>query len=90
MAAIACDSQLVLGRFTRLMQDVMRGGSGRTCFEAWEVDLLLDIAACDLDRKRARDVLRRYQKAAEKRLDYGVLPPLKLSEYLKLNRASSG
>jgi len=45
-----------------------------------------------LDRTpgRFKAVLRRYRKAIERQLDYGVVPPLKLSEYLKLNLPESG
>lgn len=86
----AADPQLVLSRFTRLMNELQRGQITRNTFEPWEVELLLDIGACGLKPKRLRSVLRGYRKAAERRLDYGVVPPLKLSEYLKQNLRASG
>lgn len=89
MACDLLDSQLVLGRFNRLMQDLMRGETSRNSFEPWEIDLLLDIADCTLEPKGARDVLRRYRKAAERQLDFGVVPPLKLSEYLRRNQPAT-
>ena len=77
------DPEIVLSRFKLLMQDLLAGHWERTCFEPWEVDLLLDIDGCTLDRHHWRGILQRYRKAAERRLDSGLLPPLKLSEYLK-------
>jgi hypothetical protein len=77
------DVEATLGRFNRLMRELLDGETKRNCFNPWEVELLLDIEACKLDPRRARETLRRYQKAAERRLDYGVLPPLKLSEYMQ-------
>jgi hypothetical protein len=77
------DAEATLGRFNTLMRELLDGETRRNCFNPWEVELLLDIAACKLEPRRARDTLRRYQKAAERRLDYGILPPLKLSEYLE-------
>lgn len=84
------DSQLVLGRFSRLMTDLMRGQTSRNTFERWEIELLVDIESCGLAPKRAREVLRRYRKAVERQLDYGVTPPLRLSEYLKQRQEGSG
>jgi len=83
------DSQQVLGRFNRLMKDVLAGGASRNTFEPWEVDLLLDIARCELEPARARAVLVRYHQAAGHQLDLGRLPPLKLSEYLRLHQPAS-
>lgn len=84
------DCELAVSRFNRLMHDIIRGCTSRNTFEPWEVELLLDIDACELEPKRAREVLQRYRKAAERQLDYGVAPPLKLSEYLKRSRPESG
>jgi hypothetical protein len=84
------DPQHLLGRFNRLMHDLMRGRSSRNTFEPWEVELLLDIEGCGLKPRHARYVLRRYQKAAERQLDFGVTPPLKLSDYLKRSPPASG
>lgn len=86
----AADPQLVLGRFTRLMNELLRGQIARNTFEPWEVELLVDIEGCGLTPKRFKHVLRRYQKAIERQLDYGVVPPLKLSEYLKRNLPECG
>ena len=77
------NAEVMLNRFSRLMRDVLRGGTTRTSFALWEVELLLDIAVSGLEGPRARVVLERYRKTVERQLDYGILPPLKLSEYLK-------
>jgi hypothetical protein len=81
------DPEIVLGRFNRLMQDLLSGRTERTCFEPWEVELLVDIDGCAVDQLRRRAVLQRYRKVAEGRLDRGLLPPLKLSEYLREHHA---
>lgn len=77
------DPEIVLGRFHRLIQDFLRGGTERTCFEPWEIELLLDIEDCRISKHSRRAVLQRYQRAVERQLDYGQLPPMKLSEYLE-------
>ena len=76
----------MLGRFNRLMRDLYEGGTKRNCFEPWEIDLLMDIADCHLEPQRALAILQRYQKAVQRQLDLGVLPPLRLSEYLRRNQ----
>jgi hypothetical protein len=76
------DCQAVLSRFNRLMRDIENGEITRTCFRAWEVELLLDIQACDLPPADRRRILQRYRKAVQRRLEQGLGRPLKLSEYL--------
>ncbi len=73
--------ELMLGRFRRLMSDVMRGLPSRNVFQRWEVELLLDLDNCDLRRRRL-ETLRSYQRAVEKRMEQQLAPPFKLSEYL--------
>ncbi|MFB3825303.1 MAG: hypothetical protein ACE15B_00995 [Bryobacteraceae bacterium] len=77
-----CGAEWTLGRFNRLMDDLLRGGANRNCFEPWEIDLLLDIAGCEIPPQRRRPLLKAYQRAAARRMDYGE-PPLKLSEFLR-------
>jgi hypothetical protein len=83
------DSQAILTRFNRLMRDIRNGASTRTCFKAWEVDLLLDIEACGLEPLNRRRILQRYTRAAQRRLEQGLSRPLKLSEYLARRPARS-
>jgi hypothetical protein len=80
------DSQAILTRFNRLIRDIESGGITRTCFRAWEVELLADMAGCDLRSPNRRQVLRRYAKAVRRQLERGSGRPLKLSEYLARNR----
>ncbi len=80
------DSQTILIRFNRLMRDIQNGASARTCFKPWEVELLLDIQACDLEPLNRRRVLQRYTRAAQRRLEQGFSRPLRLSEYLARSR----
>jgi hypothetical protein len=76
--------ELMLNRFRRLMADLQRGAMSRNDFQPWEVEILLDLSNCELDRKRRADILRQYQKAVEKQMETGPGPPMKLSEFLAM------
>jgi hypothetical protein len=80
------DAREMLAGFNLLMKEVLAGSFGRNAFAAWEVELLLDIAECQIDPARARTILTGYRNAAAMRLTTGRLPPLKLSEYLRGNQ----
>src|SRR6266436_691532 len=87
------DSDAVLAQFNRLMQELLRGTMHRNTFRPWEIELLLDIEACNLRETNKRDTLRRYQKAVQRQMEKGARLPLKLSEYLdalKSKRANTG
>jgi hypothetical protein len=76
--------ELMLNRFRRLMADLQRGAISRNDFQPWEVEILLDMSNCELDRRRRADILRQYQKAVEKQMETGPGPPMKLSEFLTI------
>jgi hypothetical protein len=76
------DGEGLLTRFNRLMKDLENGGTSRTCFRGWEIDLLLDFQTCGLDGSDRRKILQRYQKAVQRGIEKGAQRPLKLSEYL--------
>src|SRR5262245_44607238 len=80
------DSEALLSRFNRLMTELLRGTFGRNCFRPWEVELLLDIEACNLVGANRREILRRYQKAVQRHMENGGAQPLKLSQYLAAKR----
>ena len=80
------DSDAVLNRFNRLIVELLKGTFSRNCFRPWEVELLLDIEACNLTGSNRREVLRRYQKAVQRHMENGGSGPLKLSEYLSAKR----
>lgn len=82
MAEESHELEATLSRFGRLMEEVLRGETRRNSFQPWEIELLLDLESCPLDGRRREKILKQYRRAAEKQMDYGVLPPLKLSEYL--------
>jgi hypothetical protein len=69
---------------SRCARDLQRGTITRTDFQPWEVDILLDIENCQLERGRREEALRRYQQAVERQLETSPGPPMKLSEFLKL------
>jgi hypothetical protein len=75
--------ELMLNRFKRLMSEVMRGAVARNTFEAWEIDILLDLENCQLERRRRWDILRQYQRAVDRQLQTGPGPPMKLSQFLE-------
>ena len=72
-----------LHQFNRLMQEILRGRIQRNTFQPWEVEILLDMEACALRDSNRREILRRYQKAANRYVDRGGRTLLKLSEYLE-------
>ncbi len=76
------DSEARLNRFNRLMQELIRGSMNRNTFQPWEIDILLDIEACQLLEPVKRETLRRYQKAVQRSMEKGAQMPLRLSEYL--------
>jgi len=76
--------ELMLNRFNRLMNEILRGAIVRTTFQPWEVELLLDMECCQLDPRRRQEILRQYQRAVERQLETGPGPPMKLSEFLQV------
>ena len=82
------ERELTLNRFNRLVGELMRGAIVRNVFQPWEVELLLDIESCLMERRRRGDVMRQYQKAVERQLDAGPGPPMKLSVFLKMRAAA--
>ena len=83
-------SEIVSIRFNRLMQSLIEGCFERTCFQPWEVELLLDIESCTIQRRSQKRVLQRYQRAVNRQLDNGGILPLRLSDYLRGSRAHYG
>jgi hypothetical protein len=77
------DRELMYSRFRRLVGELTRGTLVRTTFQPWEVSILLDIEACDVDPKRRIETLRQYERAVQQQLETGPGPPLLLSEYLQ-------
>jgi len=82
-------AELTLNRFRRLIAELQRGAINRNDFQPWEIEILLDIDACQLDRRRRGDILRQYVRAVERQLENGPGPPIKLSEFL-LRRSQRG
>ena len=74
--------ELTLNRFRRLLTEISRGGTARNAFHHWEVEILLDLEACDLDPRRRSEILKQYERAVEHQMETGPGPPMKLSEFL--------
>src|SRR6185295_16032851 len=77
------DSDAVLAQFNRLIQELLRGNMHRNTFRPWEVELLLDIEACNLRDSSRRETLRRYQRAVRRHLEKGARLPVKVSDCLE-------
>ena len=75
--------ELMLNRFRRLLNDIIRGTTARNAFEPWEVEILLDLANCPLMPRRRLEVLRQYERAVVRQMETGPGPPMKLSEFLQ-------
>ncbi len=82
MVVETLDSEARLNRFNRLMQEIIRGNMTRNTFQPWEIQILLDIEACQIREPVKRETLRRYQKAVQRAMEKGAPTPLHLSEYL--------
>lgn len=80
------ERELTLQRFQRLITEILQGGTRRTVFQPWEVEILVDIDSCQLNSRRKAATLRQYLRAVRKQLEAGPGPPLKLSEFLQSRR----
>ncbi len=76
------NSEVLLTRFNKLLQELVRGSMNRNTFQPWEIEILLDIEACNLREGVKRETLRRYQKAVQRAMEKGAPTPIRLSEYL--------
>jgi hypothetical protein len=83
------DSEARLNRFNRLMQELIRGNMNRNTFQPWEIEILLDLEACQIREPVKRETLRRYQKAVQRAMEKGAPTPLRLSEYLSGKKGAS-
>ena len=77
------NSEVMLTRFNKLLQELVRGTMNRNTFQPWEIEILLDIEACNLREVVKRETLRRYQKAVQRAMEKGARTPFKLSHYLE-------
>jgi hypothetical protein len=81
--------ELMLNRFKRLMGEVMRGVIARNSFQPWEMEILMDMESCQLDRRRRLDILRQYQRAVERQMVTGPGPPMLISQFLAMREQRS-
>jgi hypothetical protein len=83
------DSEVILNRFNKLMQELIRGSLTRNTFQSWEIEILLDIEQCQLREVVRRETLRRYQKAVQRSMEKGAPRPFLLSEYLSNKKSAA-
>jgi hypothetical protein len=76
------DIEIVHAQFNRLLNELIKGTINRNTFQPWEIELMLDIQACDFGDTPQKEMLKRYQKAVQRSYDKGVKMPMKLSEYI--------
>jgi hypothetical protein len=74
--------ELMLNRFKKLLREVLRGAVARNTFQPWEIEILLDMQHCPVDRRRRMDILQQYEHAVERQMTTGPGPPMKLSQFL--------
>ena len=84
------DLELMANRFNRLVKELLAGQVRRTSFQPWEVNLLLDLQACRLTPSRRDEALRRYQRAVQKQLERGEVPPVKFSDFVGRRKRAPG
>ena len=89
MLAETQSSEARLNRFNKLLQELVRGTMSRNTFQPWEIEILLDIEACNLRDGVKRENLRRYQKAVQRAMDKGASTPFLLSEYLSDKKSAA-
>lgn len=77
------DSDAILAQFNLVMAEVLQGEMSRSKFQHWEIDILLDIADCNLRRSAKRKILQEYQNIVEAELKKGASLPLKFSKYVE-------
>src|SRR5260370_29949952 len=75
-------SEVVLTRFKKLMEEVVRGTMTSNTSQPWEIEILLDIEVCNLREAVKKETLRRYHKAVQRAMEKGAPVPFKLSQYL--------
>lgn len=78
----APDAEVIHAQFNRLLGELLKGAFNRNSFQPWEIELILDIQACDFGDSTQKELLKRYQKAVQRAYDKGAKMPMKLSEYL--------
>jgi len=78
------EQELMLNRFRKLLGEVMRGALARNSFQPWEIEILMDLETCQINRRRRLEILRQYQRAVERQMNTTLGPPMKLSEFLAL------
>jgi hypothetical protein len=76
--------EIMLNRFNRLLGEVMEGDFRRNSFLPWELDILMDMESCRLERRRRLEILRQYRRAVQHQLEKSSGPPMKLSAFLEI------
>ena len=81
------DNEVVLNQFNKLIGELLKGTMNRNTFRPWEIEILLDIEACNLKDGNKKETLRRYQKSVQRQMEKGAPLPFKLSDYLNSLKA---
>jgi hypothetical protein len=85
--ADAPDAEVIHAQFNRLLNELLKGAINRNTFQPWEIEIMLDMQACDFGDTPQKEMLKRYQKAVQRAYDKGARMPMKLSEYLSSLRS---
>jgi hypothetical protein len=84
------DVELIINRFNRLVKEILNGEVRRTCFQPWEMGLLVDLEECRLTRSRRDEALRRYQRAVQHQLERGQTPPVRFCDFVGRRARKAG
>ncbi len=76
--------EIMLNRFNKLLGEIGQGAVKRNSFQAWEIEILVDLENCRLEPRRRQEILRQYQRAVARQMETGPGPPMKLSEFLEI------
>jgi len=78
----AFELEIRLVHLDNLLADMAAGQFHRTTYQPWEIEVLLDIQACNVSEPDRKALLQRYQKAAHRWFDRGGRTLLLLSDYM--------
>jgi hypothetical protein len=81
------DTEIVHAQFNRLLNELIKGTINRNTFQAWEIQLMLDIQGADFGDTPQKEMLKRYQKAVQRAYDKGSKMPMLLTEYIQSLRS---
>lgn len=72
-----------LAQFTKLMDELMRSGVKRANFQAWEIEILLDLDRSAPQGPAKMRAMREYLDAVQTDMEHGGTVPMLFSEFVR-------